>query len=214
MKRYAVIVLVLFGVVSCNDKKQDANDPGAVLPPRDSITKPNNDPSTNNPYTGVDLSPMDMSYFPVDYPKLKMANATTGSAPKARVIYSRPHLQGRHIFHEVLKYGEPWRMGANEATELQLFKDATIQGKTIKAGRYILYCIPQQKEWTIVLNNNTDSWGLQQDVTRDTGRFPVPVEEKNQSLEFFTMVFEGTGNTASLLMAWDNVEVRLPISFE
>jgi hypothetical protein len=214
MKRYAVVVLAFFLAVSCNEKKQDGNDTGAVLPPRDSIVKPNNEPSTNNPYTGVDLSPMDMSYFPVDYPKLKMANAGVESVPRARVIYSRPHLQGRHIFHEVLKYGEPWRMGANEATELQLFKDATIQSKAIKAGRYILYCIPQQKEWTIVLNNNTDSWGLQQDASRDAGRFTVPVEEKNQSLEFFTMVFEGTGNNASLLMAWDNVEVRLPISFE
>lgn len=214
MKRYAVVTLVFFIVVSCNDKKQDGNDTGAARPPRDSLRKPNNDPGSPNPYAGVDLSPMDMSYYPVDYPKLKMAKAGVESVPKARVIYSRPHLQGRHIFHEVLKYGDPWRMGANEATELQLFKDATIQGKLIAAGRYILYCIPQEKEWTIVLNNNTDSWGLQQDTSRDTGRFTVPVEEKNQSLEFFTMVFEGTGNSASLLMAWDHVEVRLPIHFE
>lgn len=27
-----------------------------------------------NPYNGVDVSPMDMVYYPADYPKLKMAH--------------------------------------------------------------------------------------------------------------------------------------------
>lgn len=78
-------------------------------------------------------------------------------------------------------------MGANEATELQLFTDASIQGKTIRAGRYTLYCIPQQKEWTIVLNSNTDSWGLQQLHSKDVASFTIPVQEKNQSLEYYVL---------------------------
>lgn len=166
-----------------------------------------------NPYSPVDVSPMDMAYFPVDYPKLKMTGQVVAKKPFARVIYSRPHLQGRHIFHEVLKYGEHWRMGANEATELELYSDAVINGKTIKAGRFILYCIPQPKEWTVVFNTNIDSWGLQQNEVKDVARFTVPVKETNNSIEYFTMLFEGTGKNASLLMAWDNVEVRLPLSF-
>jgi hypothetical protein len=165
-----------------------------------------------NPYAPVDISPMDMSYFPEDYPKLKMAKQVT-QLPLARVIYSRPHLQGRHIFHEVLKYGEPWRMGANEATELDLYSDATIQGKKITAGRYILYCIPQESTWTIILNSNIDSWGLEPDAAKDIYRFNVPVKTNSFSLEFFTMVFEKSATGADLLMAWDNVEARLPISF-
>ena len=213
LRSITVCILSFLLVVSCTDQKKETKKPVVTAAP-DSSRKPAAEPSTVNPYAGVDLSPMDMCYFPVDYPKLKMAHAGVEATPYARVIYSRPHLQGRHIFHEVLKYGEPWRMGANEATELQLFRDASIQGKTIRAGRYTLYCIPQQKEWTIVLNTNTDTWGLEQDAALDAGRFTVPVEEKNQSLEFYTMIFEGTGPNASLLMAWDNVEVRLPIRFE
>lgn len=213
MKKLLIISLACTGILSCNnDSKSDAPTGPPVIN-KHSLKSPPPDPGIN-PYADVDASPMDMCYFPVDFPKLKISPNNPISQPMARVIYSRPHLQGRHIFHEVLKYGEPWRMGANEATELQLFSNAQIQGKSIKAGRYTLYCIPQPKEWTIVLNSNTDSWGLQQEQSKDIARFTVPVTEKNQSLEFFTMVFEKADNGAQLLMAWDNVEVRLPISFE
>jgi len=168
--------------------------------------------SKSNPYSPVDVSPMDMSYYPTDYPKLKMSKSIY-AAPFARVIYSRPYLQGRQLFHDLLKYGEPWRLGANEASELQLYRDATIQNKKVKAGRYVLYCIPQADTWTIVINSNIDSWGLVPDTTKDLFRFAIPVNQNNQHLEYFTMIFEKTDNGAELLIAWGDVEARLPINF-
>ena len=165
-----------------------------------------------NPYAQVDVSPMDMSYYPADYPKLKMAHAVN-SPPAIRVIYSRPHLGGRHLFHEVLKYGDPWRLGANEASEIQFFREVTIQGKKIGAGRYMIYCIPQAGKWTITLNSNIDSWGLKIDSTLDIARFDIPVKEVSHPLEYFTMIFEKADHGASLLMAWENLEARLLIEF-
>lgn len=208
----SILFTVIALSVSCHQKTANENKqpPKKIVPDSVSRILP---VQPVNPYSPVDVSPMDMTYFPVDYPKLKMTGQVKNMKPFARVIYSRPHLQGRHIFHEVLKYGEPWRMGANEATELELYKDASIKGETIKAGRYTLYCIPQPKEWTIVFNSNNDSWGLQQDVAKDIARFTVPVKETGNSLEYYTMIFEGNGNSASLLMAWDNVEIRLPFTF-
>lgn len=165
-----------------------------------------------NPYSPVDISPMDMSYYPTDYPKLKMTKAIS-SAPLARVIYSRPHLQGRTLFHDVLKYGEPWRLGANESTELDLYTDAFIRDKKIKAGRYVLYSLPEEDKWTIIINSNIDSWGLQPDSTKDIARFVVPVKQTSNHLEYYTMIFEKNNEGADLLMAWDNFEARLPIIF-
>lgn len=207
---FSLVLSIIF--ISCNSGKDEKKENTTKKTTPDSINrilpaKP------VNPYATVDISPMDMAYFPVDYPKLKMAGQLTAAKPHARVIYSRPHLEGRHIFKEVLKYGEPWRMGANESTELELYSEAVIQNKKIKAGRYILYCIPQPNEWTIVLNNNTDTWGLQQDASKDVARFTVPVKETTNSLEYYTMIFEHAEKGADLLMAWDNVEVRLPLSF-
>lgn len=212
MKKVIAYLLAVFIVFACNNKKE--TEPGTPVKNNipDSASPQLPDRPTVNPYATVDVSPMDMSYYPADYPKLKMAKSTT-APPLARVVYSRPHLQGRHIFHEVLKYEEPWRLGANEATELELFSDATISGKKIKSGRYILYCIPHIDNWTIVLNSNIDSWGLQPDTAKDIASFTAPVIKTNNTLEFFTMVFENKGDVAELIMAWDDAEVRLPIRF-
>lgn len=212
MKKVIAYLLTVFIVFACNNKKE--TEPGTPVKNNipDSASPQLPDRPTVNQYATVDVSPMDMSYYPADYPKLKMAKSTT-APPLARVVYSRPHLQGRHIFHEVLKYEEPWRLGANEATELELFSDATISDKKIRAGRYILYCIPHTDNWTIVLNSNIDSWGLQPDTAKDIARFTAPVIKTNNTLEFFTIVFEKKGDVAELIMAWDDTEVRLPIRF-
>ncbi|OSZ81561.1 hypothetical protein CAP36_10100 [Chitinophagaceae bacterium IBVUCB2] len=196
---------------SCKSKDEKTNTPATSVHAKDSaaIIQPE---SALNPYSPVDLSPMDMSYYPPDYPKIKMANPGS-PAPKARVVYSRPHLQGRQLFPGVLKYDTAWRLGANESSELQLYNDAMIQNQKINAGRYIIYCIPKAETWTIILNSNTDSWGLHHDVSKDVASFVVPVIKTNQRIEFFTMVFEKKTDVVELLMAWDNVEARLPIIF-
>ncbi len=201
------ILLVLF---SCSGgKNEKPTEPAAQR--KDSLP-PVSSENSYNPYTPVDISPMDMTYFPVDYPKLKMAKVTQ-DPPLVRVVYSRPHLEGRKLFDQVLKYDEPWRLGANESTEMQLFKDATIQGKKIPAGRYVLYCIPHKEQWTIVINTNIDCWGLHPDASKDFARIDIPVSATTNHIEYFTMLFEKTGTGAELLMAWDNVEARLPFSF-
>lgn len=165
-----------------------------------------------NPYASVDISPMDMSYFPVDYPKLKMSNPGI-APPLMRVIYSRPHLGRRKLFHDILKYNEVWRLGANEATEIELYKPVSIQGKKINPGRYILYAIPHPDKWTIVLNSNIDTWGLQQDSAKDVQRFEIPVMNDQPMLEYFTMIFEKTDSGANLVIGWDTILAKLPIEF-
>jgi Protein of unknown function (DUF2911) len=212
MRLTAVILCGCLFLNSCTDGKKEEKIEPVTTVSKDSAPANRSERPAVNPYNGVDVSPMDMVYYPADYPKLKMAH-TLETPPLARVIYSRPHLQGRHIFHEVLKYDEPWRLGANEATELTLYKDAMVQDKKIKAGRYTLYCIPHTDTWTIAINNNIDTWGLEPDTARDVARFVVPVVRTQNSLEYFTMVFEKKEAEALLLMAWDDVEVRLPFRF-
>jgi len=206
----AIFILGLISTtfVSCNNEKNDEK-PVVVKPDSSRI---NRTETKVNPYAIVDVSPMDISYFPEDYPILKMEKKIS-TQPLARVVYSRPHLQGRHLFKDLLKYGEPWRLGANESTELDLYTAADIMGKKIGAGRYVLYCLPQQDKWTIVLNTNIDSWGLKPDSTKDIARFDIPVNLTSNNLEYYTMVFQKNEKGAALLMAWDDVEAKLPISF-
>ena len=106
----------------------------------------------------IDKSPMDMIYYPANFPILKIQDKVTEPV-LARVIYSRPQKNGRTVFGELIEFGTIWRLGANEATELELYKDAKIGSTKVKKGRYTLYAIPQQDKWTIILNRDTDTWG-------------------------------------------------------
>ena len=161
---------------------------------------------------GLDKSPMDMAYFPVDYPKLKMAH-TDIEPPVARVIFSRPQKGGRTIFGEVVKYGSTWRMGANEATEIEFFKDVTINNKPVPKGRYVIYAIPYENEWTIILNNDLYTWGLKIDSTRDAYKFNIPIAKTVYPFEVFTMEFAPAEKGMHLIMEWDSVRAILPIKY-
>jgi len=207
--RRAIVAFIFFSGVSCNDSAKKEAGTGRIQIKDTSVA---HGETRRNPYSSIDVSPMDMSYFPIDYPKLKMTGAIK-EPPVARVIYSRPHLQGRELFHGLLNYNEPWRLGANESTEIQLYKEVSIQNRRVNEGRYTLYCIPHESAWTIAFNKNIDTWGLKPDSTQDAYRFEVPVKKTDNHIEYYTMVFEKAGGGADLLMAWDNVEVRLRLNF-
>jgi hypothetical protein len=207
MKYYCLLLLILFS--ACNDEQRPAAEQKPKPQIRDTSLVPH---QRANPFATVDISPMDMAYLPTDYPVLKMTHKLAGS-PVARVVYSRPHRQGRTIFGGLLKYGEPWRLGANEATEIEFFQPVTIQNKTVGKGRYILYCVPQEHRWTIVFNSNLFTWGLTPDPSKDLFRFEIPVASTPSTLEYFTMAFEDKKDSADLIMAWENFMGRLPIQY-
>lgn len=213
----ALFFIVLFSACKQNNKTTDnaESQESASHTTYDSTTLspgPSQQQIENNVYAEVDLSPMDMSYFPPKYPQLKMAGATTTPAVM-RVIYSRPHLQGRKLFEDIIKYGQNWRLGANEATELNIFQPVTIGNTKLPVGRYTLYAIPKAGYWTIVVNNNLDIWGLKQEENEDLIKVQVPVTYYNPVMEYFTMVFEKSESGANLVIAWDDVIAKLPIKF-
>ncbi len=162
--------------------------------------------------TELDKSPMDMSYSPPNYPILKM-NGKITEQPVARVIYSRPQKAGRVIFGGIVSYGQIWRLGANEATEIEFFKNVKINGRTLPKGRYTLYAICTDTKWTIIFNTEKDIWGLAYNEKKDALRIDAPVQNINTPVEVFTMYFEDMKGGTTLNMLWDNVKVALPIYF-
>ncbi len=161
----------------------------------------------------VDKSPMDMSYYPVGYPVLKIQDKATEPL-LARVLYSRPQKNGRAIFGDLVEYGKVWRLGANEATEVEFFQNVKIGGVRVKKGRYTLYCIPFEDKWTMIVNRETDTWGsFKYDESKDVTRLDVPVLKQNDSQEYLAMFFEKSATGAYLAMQWDNIRVNLPITF-
>ncbi|WP_207491876.1 DUF2911 domain-containing protein [Aridibaculum aurantiacum] len=162
--------------------------------------------------TELDKSPLDVSYYPANYPILKMRGQVAGD-PSARILYSRPQKKGRSIFGEEVKYNEVWRMGANEATEIEFFKNATVAGKKISKGRYSMFCIPTENKWTIIFNKDNYNWGgFMYRADRDALRVDVPVQRNTEVVEALTMYFENAGNS-SMVILWDDLKVAVPVTF-
>ena len=162
--------------------------------------------------TEMDKSPMDMSYWPANYPLLKMKGMAKDQ-PIARVIYGRPLKGGRTIFGGIIKYNELWRLGANEATEIEFFKNVKIAGKLVAKGRYTFYCLPTEKKWTLILNKDNFCWGnFTYDGKKDLLRTDVDIEKNTENVEAFTIYFDDIKNGANMVILWDEIKSVLPIS--
>lgn len=159
----------------------------------------------------VDRSPLDVSYYPNAYPLLKIQDKAK-EAPVARVVYSRPAKEKRTIYGGIIEYGKVWRMGANEATEIEFYKDVTINGKKVPKGRYTVYAIVEKENWTFIINTETDCWGaFKYDSQKDVVRMQVPSVATPEPVELLSMYFENASQQINFVVAWDSYMARLPI---
>lgn len=132
-----------------------------------------------------------------------------------KITYSQPHKNGRVIFGKLVPYGEVWRTGANEATEITITQDIQINNTTLKAGTYSLFTIPNKESWTIIINRDLGMWGAYNyNVKTDLMRFTVPTQILQGAVyEPFTITIDQTNNKAAIVLLWDSVKVSIPIQF-
>lgn len=154
---------------------------------------------------GVDPSPADIAYF---------RPGGRGTAPLIKVVYGRPYKKGRTMLGGQEAYGKVWRTGANESTEIKLYKDVTFGDKKVPAGTYTLYSIPDKDEWTIIFNSKLDTWGAYEyDESKDVARVKVPAGKTESEVETFTITFDGSGSTGDMILAWENTMVKVPLKY-
>lgn len=131
-----------------------------------------------------------------------------------KITYGRPHKRGRKIFGDLQPYGEIWRTGANEATEVTVTGPIKMGGQLLNPGTYTLFTIPYADHWTIILNSELGQWGAYNYNEKfDVMRFDVPVSKTKEVYEPFTIEFEQKAQSAELLMIWDQTKVTIPIEF-
>jgi Protein of unknown function (DUF2911) len=135
-----------------------------------------------------------------------------------KVFYNRPYKKGREIFGGLEPFNKVWRTGANEATVFETNKDLTIQGKTLKAGKYTLWTIPGEQTWKILFNTETGQWGI--DFNGESNRNPkndvliaeVPSLIQDKVIEQFTISVEKMDDEIQLILLWDKTVVTLPMA--
>ena len=127
--------------------------------------------------------------------------------------YSRPNMNGRAIFGNLVPFGEIWRTGANANTKITFSTDVTIDGKSLKKGTYAIFTKPNKNAWEIIFYSDATNWGTPRtwDETKVALQTSVNVQEMPMNIETFTMTFDDiTNNSAVIGILWEkaNVEIK------
>ncbi|MEZ5313208.1 MAG: DUF2911 domain-containing protein [Thermoanaerobaculia bacterium] len=150
-----------------------------------------------------------------------------------RIVFSQPYKRDRdNIFGTkesgaLVPYGERWRTGANEATEITFNKALMIAGKKLPAGIYSVTTTPGADSWTVHFNSELGLDGLGH-FDRAAGKFtpvdlaksdvlvvtakPTAIPADQDEVDQFKITFEKNGSGQDLVMRWVRTEVRVPIS--
>jgi hypothetical protein len=140
----------------------------------------------------------------------------TIAATKIEISYNRPNKRGREIFGKLVPFGQVWRTGSDEATELYFSIALKLAGNTIDSGRYELFTIPGKDKWEIILQKNKNQWGsYRYDAANDVARFSVTPAAANKITETFTISIDQVGSDNGVLnICWDNVVVPIEIKID
>lgn len=143
------------------------------------------------------------------------ATVVTLGGQDAKLCYGRPKANGRKVMGELVPFGTPWRMGANEATALHVPFAAEIGGVKVEPGVYSLYAIPGEKEWEIVVNRQYERWGIPINegvLSANVGSFKRPVAATAAPVEQLTFTWASHGDTMGhLVLEWENTKVEIPV---
>jgi len=150
-------------------------------------------------YNSLGLSPRGQSTFQTDDLVIKLD-------------YGRPYKKGRKVFGGVVAYGEYWRTGANEATEIEFNSDVVFGGVPLEKGRYRLYTIPEAARWTVVLNSELNQWGkFEPNPALDVARVEVPVLIPTDEVEQLTIEIIPASDSTFLEFKWNRTLTRVPV---
>lgn len=156
---------------------------------------------------GLALSGMALAERGDDSDRASKNGRTAGEIDGIDIVveYGRPKVKGREIWGGLVPYDEIWRTGADEATTIELSTDALVEGEELSAGRYALFTIPGQEEWTVIFNREPDQWGaFGYDASQDELRVTV-TPRQGEHVEEMDFVVDGS----ELVLRWE--ELRVPI---
>ena len=150
-------------------------------------------------------------------PRLELPQPSPLSTIKQRVgltdieiSYSRPSARDRLIFGGLVPYGQVWRTGANARTTISFSTPVKLNGTKIPAGKYSLFTIPGESDWTVILNKDTKSSPFSYEASNDVARISVSSTTISEDLDTFTiLVSEIRDDSARIDLVWEHTAVPI-----
>ncbi len=141
------------------------------------------------------------------------ASCDLGGGKTIKTDYSSPRLKGRKMIGEHDPYGKVWRNGANEATTFVTSADLVIGGKTVPAGSYTLFVLPNPDKWTLIINKKTGEWGIPYKYEADElARVDMKLSKLPSPVENFTIAYDKTSSGCTLREEWATTRATVDIS--
>jgi hypothetical protein len=124
------------------------------------------------------------------------------------IDYGAPSKRGREIFGSLVPYTRWWRTGANEATSFRTDFDLLVGDTVLPKGAYTLYTLPSEKQWKLIINNQTGQWGTVYVPEMDFLRVPMKIKKVGDVAERMKITLERKNdNGATLKIRWDRLLV-------
>jgi hypothetical protein len=132
---------------------------------------------------------------------------------KISVDYYAPSMHGRKIMGGLVPFGDVWCTGANYATKITTDADLQMGGLKLAKGAYSIWTIPDQKEWTLIINKETGQFHLYYKQQFDFGRTPMKVRTLPSPVETFRVdLRDNGGNKGTLALLWETTEAYIPFT--
>jgi len=139
--------------------------------------------------------------------------AATVAGKRISIEYYAPSMHGRKVMDGLVPFGEVWCTGANWATKITTEGNLEIGGLKLPAGSYSIWTVPNEKEWTLIINKQTGQFHLNYDSSRDLGRTKMEVKKLPAPVETFTIELKpDTGNKGTLALLWETTEASIPFT--
>jgi len=134
--------------------------------------------------------------------------------PQVKVVYGRPEAKDEKVFGSQVPFGKLWTTGSDESTEIKFYQDVMFGNKFVKAGTYVLYTIPNENYWTIILNKKTDTYGVCfYNPEEDVAKLEVPTMEGDM-LESFSIGFKTQDYGSQMVLGWAKTRIHIPLYTE
>jgi hypothetical protein len=141
------------------------------------------------------------------------ATCDLGGGKAVKTDYSSPRMKGRKIYGELVPFGQVWRTGANEATTFVTNADVVVGGKTVPAGSYTIFTVPNADKWTLIINKKTGEWGIPYKYESDElARVDMKVSKLPKPVENFTISYEKSGSGCTMHIDWETTRASVDIS--
>ena len=137
---------------------------------------------------------------------------------KIEVVYHRPYKRDRLIFGNaedkaLVPYGQYWRLGANAATTFETNQEIAFAGRSLAAGKYRLYAIPEADHWVVALNEEAGKFGYSEpNYDKDIMRVNAIAGQLLTPVDPFTIDLVEDGESLTLHMRWDTTAVAIPLN--